>query len=360
MGKKVFIAGGGTGGHFYPALRMAEAFYEKGFEITYLGAEKGIEGRKDFPYGKKVLFDIRGVRGKGIKAKVFSSLELLKTAFKIKKLIEKEDIDFSLCFGGYASLPLGLASVFSKVPLYIHEQNSIPSYTNKLLSVFAKKIFITFSYSKRFFPEKKTVFTGFPIRSSLKKSLSLPVSEAKSLIGVPIDKKNILVFGGSQGAKKLTELAEYIAKENPDFHITVITGKNSSLTASLPNITSFDYFEDMGILYKSSDIVISRAGAGTVSEILLYGKFTIFIPYPYAASNHQYYNVKWLKDMGLAEVITEKDLSFKQINKLIKDFLSRENKKLIEAQIKSLSVKNAEEKILEEILNDIEGRPETP
>ncbi len=351
MEKKVFIAGGGTGGHFYPALRMAEVFYKKGFEITYIGAERGIEGKKDFPYGKKILFDIRGVRGKGLKGKLFSSVNLLRTAFKIKKILEKEKVSFSLCFGGYASLPLGLASIFSGVPLYIHEQNSIPSYTNKLLSVFAKKIFITFPYSKRFFPEKKTVLTGFPIRSSLKERLSLSSKEAKKQIGIPENKRNILVFGGSQGAKKLTELAEYIARKNPDFHITVITGKNSSLSTKLQNITSFEYFEDMGVLYKSADIVISRAGAGTVSEILLYGKFSIFIPYPYAASNHQYYNVKWLKDLGLAEVITEKDLSFKQIDSIIKEFFTKNIEK-IETQIKNLSFENAEEKIMKEILRD--------
>ncbi len=346
MGKKVFIAGGGTGGHFYPAVSVASFLKEKGYQVLYIGAEKGIEGKKDFPYGEKILFDIKGVRGKNLSEKIFSAYQLLKTTNKVKEMIKEEKPDFSICFGGYASFPLGLASVLEKVPLYIHEQNSIPSYTNKLLSFFARKIFITFEYSKQFFPEKKTVLSGFPLRKELKEKISLDENEARKKLGIPENKKNILVFGGSQGAKKLTELAEILAEKNPDIYLTVITGKNSKISKKRKNLISFDYFEDMGVLYKGSDLVIARAGAGTVSEILLFGKPAIFVPYPYAASNHQFFNVKWLKDLSLAEVFQEKELSLEKINKTVKEFLNRND---ISDKIKKYAIYNAEEIILNEI-----------
>ncbi len=346
--KKVFIAGGGTGGHFYPALSISEALHKKGFSIFYIGTKNGIEGKKDFPYGEKILFDTKGVRGKSLKGKVISTAKLLNTTLKVKKILKKEKPDFAICFGGYASLPLGLAAFLERVPLYIHEQNSVPSYTNKVLSYLAKKIFITFEYSKKYFPQEKTFLTGFPIRNSLKKRLSISKEEARRLLGIPQEKDVVLIFGGSQGAKKLTEIGESLAEKEKGIFFIIITGKNSSLNKKLPNIKSFEYFEDMGLLYKASDIVISRSGAGTVSELILFGKPAVFIPYPYAASNHQYFNVKWLEEKGLAYIVEEKNLNEKVLKEKIKDFFSKDLS-LLEDRIKSFAIKNAEEIILKEI-----------
>ncbi len=346
--KKVFIAGGGTGGHFYPALSLSEALHKKGFSIFYIGTKNGIEGKKDFPHGEKILFDTKGVRGKSLKGKVISTAKLLYTTLKVKKILKKEKPDFAICFGGYASLPLGLASFLEGIPLYIHEQNSVPSYTNKVLSYIAKKIFITFEYSKKYFPKEKTFLTGFPVRNILKKRLSTSKEEARRLLGIPQEKKVVLIFGGSQGAKKLTEVGESLAEKEKQLFFIIITGKNSRLNKKLPNIKNFEYFEDMGLLYKASDIVISRSGAGTVSELILFGKPAVFVPYPYAASNHQYFNVKWLENEGLAHIVEEKNLDEKILREKIKDFFSKDLSQM-EDRIKSFAIKNAEEIILKEI-----------
>lgn len=350
--KKVFVAGGGTGGHFYPALSVSQALYEKGFSVFYIGTKNGIEGKKDFPYGEKILFDTKGIRGKNLTDKIISSTKLLYTTFKVKNILKKEKPDFAICFGGYASLPLGLAAFLEGIPLYIHEQNSIPSYTNKLLSFFAKKIFITFEYSKNFFPKEKTVLTGLPIRSMLKQRVNLTKKEARKILNIPQEKKIVLIFGGSQGAAKLTQLGKQLSIERKDLFFIIITGKNSSLSEKLSNVKVFEYFEDMGLLYKASDLVISRAGASTVSEILLFGKPSIFIPYPYAASNHQYFNVKWLEDKNLAFVIEEKDLSIDKLKKKIDMLLSQDISKL-EETIKKYAIEDAEERILKEMENHL-------
>jgi UDP-N-acetylglucosamine--N-acetylmuramyl-(pentapeptide) pyrophosphoryl-undecaprenol N-acetylglucosamine transferase len=344
--KKVFIAGGGTGGHFYPAYSLAEYLHEKGYEITYIGAKKGIEGRKDFPFGKKILLDIEGVRGKGFKGKIISGINLLKNSLAVREILRQEKPDFSVCFGGYASLPLGLASALEKVPLYIHEQNSVPSYTNKLLSFFSKKIFITFDYSRKYFPKNKTILSGMPLRKHLKERLSLPEEKARKILNIPVDKKSVLVFGGSQGAKKLTEIALEVAKKMKDVLFIVITGKNSEVENPPQNVIVYDYVEDMGLLYKAVDIVISRAGAGTVSEILLFGKYSIFVPYPYAASNHQFYNVHWLYEKGLASIITEEELTPENLISNIKEALTVDRGE----KIKKFGIKNAEEIVFQNIL----------
>ncbi|RMA93258.1 undecaprenyldiphospho-muramoylpentapeptide beta-N-acetylglucosaminyltransferase [Hydrogenothermus marinus] len=341
MSKKVFIAGGGTGGHFYPALATSKYLAEKGYEIFYFGTKYGIEKDKDF-VGKKFLYDIKGIRGKT--GKIKSSFKLLKTAFEIKKIIKKEKPDFAICFGGYTSVPLGIASKLTNTPLFIHEQNSIPSYTNLLLSKIAKKIFITFDYSFKYFPKNKTVKTGLPIRKSVKDRLNLKKEEARKILSLD-NRKIVLIFGGSQGAKRLNELAVNIAKNYSNLLVINIFGK-SDYNEELPNLIKFPYYEDMGLLYKVSDIVISRSGSGTVNELIAFGKYSIYIPYPYAASDHQFYNVKWLEEKGLSKVLRENQLNkfFEIFDNILKlDITNFEDK------IKQFSILNAEERIYKEI-----------
>ncbi|MGC8869141.1 MAG: UDP-N-acetylglucosamine--N-acetylmuramyl-(pentapeptide) pyrophosphoryl-undecaprenol N-acetylglucosamine transferase, partial [Sulfurihydrogenibium sp.] len=297
--KTVFISGGGTGGHYYPALAVAEALKEKGYKVVYIGTTVGIEAKKGFPAADNTyLFEMKAVRGKSFLGKIEGILSLIKTTFKVIKLIKKENPSFSICFGGYTSFPLGVASFLTRKDLYIHEQNSIPSYTNRVLSIFAKKVFITFDYSKKFFNTKKTYHVGLPLRKSI-------IERAKTYTYKPKERKTVLIFGGSQGSKKLSEIAIEIAKSMPDKDFILIKGKWDLNVPNLPNLTVYDYYDKMEELYEVADVVVSRSGSGTVNEVLAFGKYAIFIPYPYAASNHQYYNVKWLYDLGLCDILEE-------------------------------------------------------
>ncbi len=351
LDKKVFIAGGGTGGHYFPAIAMAETFYRMNYKIYFFGTKHGIEAKLDFPFGEKYLYDIKGIVGKSKSEKIKNTFKLLKTAYHISKIIRKEQPEFALVFGGYASAPLGIAAKLTGTRLYIHEQNSIPSSTNLLLSRLARKIFITFEYSYKYFPEKKTNLTGLPLRSLVKQDKYTLKEKARKFLDIPQDKTVILMFGGSQGAKKITEVGLEIFERRKDLFFIIITGKNFRGVINGNNIKSFEFVERIGLLYKASDIVICRAGAGTVSEILYYGKPAVFVPYPYAFKNHQYYNVKWLEDRGLAQIILDKDLDANTINDAINKYLSM-NLEDLSKKIESVSIQDSEMLIYENIDND--------
>ncbi len=343
--KTAFIAGGGTGGHFYPASAMVDFLKDKGYYVIYLGTTRGIEAKKPINADEKILLNIEGVRGKGVKGKLRASSKLLKEIFSVKKLIKEKNPEFSLCFGGYTSIPLGFASFLTKTTLFIHEQNSVPSYSNLVLSKFSKKQFITFDFSKKYF--KRPVLAGLPLRKSLKNRLNLTKEAARNLLNLPKDKKTVLIFGGSQGAKSLGEAALKLAELFKDYTFILITGKHFKATTK-DNLIVFEYFDDMGLLYKAADLVISRAGASSVNEILAFGKNAIFVPFPYAASNHQYYNVKWLEDKGLATVLLESQLEkLPQIlNEKLKNPIPKE-------KIAAFAILNAEEKMYKEILDEL-------
>lgn len=341
---KVFIAGGGTGGHFYPALALATKMKEKGYDVVYIGTTAGIEAVKDFPPGKKILYDMFGVRGKSFTKRIKGILSLLKTTYKVYRVIKKERPKFAVCFGGYASLPLGLASFLSSTKLYIHEQNSIPSYTNLMLSKFARMVFITFDYSKKFFNQDKTFLTGLPMRENI----------VKQALGFqPKDKvRDVLVLGGSQGAKGINEVVIKVAEHYPDITFHIILGKTKIDTDIPKNVKTYQYIDDMEKIYMETDIAISRAGSSVVNELLAFGKYAIYIPYPYAASNHQYFNVKYLKDLQLSDLIEEKDLSEDTLKQALDRALTL-NLPQICSKIKKLSITDATHKILKLIEEDI-------
>ena len=346
---KVFVAGGGTGGHFYPAYSVSEELKKKGCQVYYFGTDRGIEAKQEFPSDRKFLFPISGVRGKNLIKAFFSSIELLKTSLQIAKIIKKEKPDFCLCFGGYASLPLGIASVITGTPLFIHEQNSVPSYTNRLLSKFAKKIFITFEYSKKYFPEGKTVLTGLPIRKSVVDDLSIPKEKAREKLGIE-NRPTVLVFGGSQGSKKLSEITLKIAEQMPGIQFILIGGKHFKKPEKIPeNLIFYSYFDRMGLLYSASDFVISRSGASSTYEIITAGRFALFIPYPYAVSDHQYYNAKWLEKKGLCSIIRESELDVQKLEDIILKALSEDKGK----EIKKIAVENPQKVLIDRILDEI-------
>ncbi len=354
MSKKFFISGGGTGGHFYPALSVAEKFHKEQFEPVLIGAKKGIEGKKDFPFGEKKLFDMDYVVGKSFINKMKSSYLLMESVFKIISEIKKEKPLFSICFGGYTSLPLGIASAITRTPLYIHEQNSYPSNTNILLSKLAKKVFITFPFTQKL-NGKNVIHTGIPIRESVLNKINLSREKAREILNIP-DKKHILVIGGSQGAKKLNETTIKLAENMPEYFFTLIYGKRE-LPENIPeNLKAIPFSDDVGTLYSSSDFIISRAGSGTINELMAFGKYALYVPYPYAASNHQYFNAKWLKDKGLSDIVLDSELTPQVAKEKINQYFlkSEEEKEKIKKELKSLVKLNSSDIIYENIVKDIQ------
>ncbi len=278
-----------------------------------------------------------------------NSLKLTKSVLYVKKLIKKYKPEFSIVFGGYTSVPLGIASYMSGVPLFIHEQNSIPSYSNILLSKFAKKVFYTFDFSRKYFSDK-SIKVGMPLRKKLKSRLSLKREEAREILGISNEDTIILILGGSQGARIFGDITKNLSQKMKNIKFILIRGKNVRTNFNENNVITFDYYEDIGVLYAASDLVISRAGAGTVSELIAFGKYAIYIPYKFAASNHQYYNSIWLEEKGLSRVITEEELNIRRLEEEIRKAQKLNTDKIKEV-LSNMAILNSEEKIIEEIHN---------
>ncbi len=311
------IAGGGTGGHLFPGIAIAEAFVEreKGNEVLFIGTERGIEA-KVLPGGKFPLRTIqaRPIQGRSLLEKVKAISSLPKAVSDASSIMKEFRPQFVLGVGGYASGPTLLAAFFMGIRRAIQEQNVMPGMTNRVLKWFSQRIFVSFEEAKKYFPEGKTVVTGNPIRKEFLASLSKKRGEMKKK-----DRLTLLIFGGSAGAHRINQaMIEALSQlEGMRSSLKIIhqTGKEDLGAVSKAYLEKgFDatvkpFFEDMAAWYQLSDLVICRSGASTVAELAVSGKAALLIPYPYAAHNHQFINAKKLVDLGAAKMVLDRELS---------------------------------------------------
>jgi len=351
--KKLLVIAGGTGGHIFPALVIAETLQKQGVLIEWLGTEVGME--RQLIAGKFPLYflPIKALRGKSIRTKLLSPLRLLRAIFLAYRLIKKINPDVVLGMGGYASGPGGIASWILKKPLIIHEQNAKAGLTNRLLSHFAKKILQAFPNA---FPKNMTALTvGNPVRPSI-----LAISRPHHYFQTQQKPWHILILGGSQGAQAMNQLlinfmAQY--KESESFLLWHQTGqrdfetiqkKYKAFTASIYRVEPF--IEKIEEAYAWADIVICRAGALTISELAAAGLPSILIPYPYAADDHQYANAQFLAQAGAAILFRESELSVEKLTLCLKDLLSAPNRlQVMSEKARICAQQNVVEKIIEEI-----------
>ena len=300
---RVVIAGGGTGGHFFPAVAVAEKLKSKGVDVLYVGSLNGIEFKKRelVETFSPVFLNVKGMRGRrrGI---LKGMMDVVFSVGKVGGIFRRFRPDKVLIFGGYASLPVGLAAVIGRVPLFVQEQNSIPGKTNLYLSHFSRKVFVGFKETIRFFG-RKAIYTGNPVRKEIVE-FAKKKEEIKSKLlykfGLSLEKKVLLIFGGSQGAlwinEKFLRISESLAQFLDRIQLIHITG--GKLTRELEEryrslkIKSIvlPFYEKIWELYAVADCAVSRAGALSVAELSCFGIPTLFIPYPFAVDDHQYYN----------------------------------------------------------------------
>ncbi len=348
---KVIIAGGGTGGHLFPAVAIAQEFKMKdnSGRILFVGTEKGIESRVVPREGFEIRFiSAEGLKGRGILKKVKSVCKLPIGIMQSIKILKDYKPDIVIGVGGYASGPIGIASVLLGYPLVIQEQNLFPGVTNKILGRFAGLIFTSFEETEKFFNKGKVHLTGNPIRKGIAESESedkefelkfhAKVSNLKPL------KFTLLIFGGSQGAhsinKAMVDGLEYLAKFKDSIFVIHQTGvtdlefvkKSYEKIGFESEVVPF--IHNMADSYKKADLIICRAGATTISEITACGKAAVLIPFPFAANNHQEMNARVLKENGAAEMIIEKDLNGEMLaNKIL--FLMQSRTRLLEMERES-------------------------
>ena len=357
---KVIISGGGTGGHIFPAVSIANALKElyPEVEILFIGAEGRMEMEKVPAAGYEIIgLPVVGMQRK-LSAKSFTFiLKLMKSLKKAKKIIKDFNPQVVVGVGGYASGPALRAATNLKIPCLIQEQNSYPGVTNKILAKKVEKICVAYDNMDKFFPASKIIKTGNPVRQDIK-DLEKKRNEAFDYFKLSKSKPTILIIGGSLGARTINQSISKHLKTINNNNIQIIwqTGKNYIQTAkqevdelNSPNIFVSDFIYKMDFAYSAADIIISRAGASTISELCIVGKPAIFVPSPNVAEDHQTKNAAALTDKGAALLIKDDESIEKLVTEAIKLINDKEKQESLSKNIKKLALYNSAEIIAKEV-----------
>jgi UDP-N-acetylglucosamine--N-acetylmuramyl-(pentapeptide) pyrophosphoryl-undecaprenol N-acetylglucosamine transferase len=342
---RLVIAGGGTGGHLFPGIAVAEEFLSRDSanEVLFVGTERGIEARVLPRLGFRLeLISAAGIRGKGGLSQAKGLAMLLYGYVQSRKILKAFHPDRVLGVGGYASGPVVLAARGMQIRRYIHEQNAIPGVTNKILAHFAEEVFISLDEAEKFFPKGKTLLTGNPVRKEIlaateQNSPQPPVTkgecpspnspilqgEGKGEVGL----FRLLVFGGSAGAHSVNQAMigslPHLSRFREKLAITHQTGENDldevreAYRREGFRTDVVPFIEDMAAAYRAASLVVCRAGATTLAEVTSCGKACIFIPYPFAVDDHQRRNAEALLKKGACFMLLEQELSGESLARMI-------------------------------------------
>lgn len=342
MTKKLLVMAGGTGGHVFPGLAVAQELIKEGWEVRWLGTADRMEAQLVPQYGIEIDFiKITGIRGKGILAKLLAPIRIMKAVIQAKRIIKAYQPDVVLGMGGYVSGPGGIAAKLCGIPVVLHEQNGVAGLTNKWLAKVATTVLQAFPTA---FKHAKVV--GNPVRKDV---LSLPEPSARlANRDGPI---RILVMGGSQGAKILNDVIPKAFKQVTNSYIICHQTGKGAKEAVLSAYNGIDmtenqvveFIDDVAEAYNWADIVICRSGALTVSEIQAVGLGAIFVPFLHK-DRQQYWNAKPLEIKGAAIIIEQMDFS---VDKLVEVLQSLDRDKLLDMATKarSLAISDSSEQV---------------
>lgn len=367
MGKqlKIIISGGGTGGHIYPAVSIANALRKKveNIEILFVGAEGRMEMEKVPAAGYKIIgLPVVGLQRRLTWKNLMLPFKLHKSLKLAGKIIKDFKPDVVVGVGGYASGPVLRKASSLKVPTLIQEQNSYAGITNKLLAKKARKICVAYEGMERFFPKDKIILTGNPVRQDLSNIDTLK-SEALKFFELDATRRTILVLGGSLGARTLNEsITEGFDKiEDSEYQLLWQTGKNYGETAKQlvidkigKNIKAHDFIYRMDYAYAAADVVISRAGAGTISELCVVGKPSILVPSPNVSEDHQTKNAQALTSKNAALMVTDSKAKTELIDAAFSLLENKEQLAELSQNISGLAMPNAANIIADEVLRLVE------
>src|ERR1700761_371279 len=361
-GKRIIISGGGTGGHIFPAIAIANALkqLDPASEILFVGANGRMEMEKVPAAGYEIIgLNIQGIQRKSVWKNLLFPVKLFNSVNKALKIIKDFKPDAAVGVGGYASGPLLYAASLKKVPYLIQEQNSYAGITNKWLGKKAKKICVAFDGMDIFFPADRIIKTGNPIR---RESIAIAGKhmQALELYKMSTEKRTVLVVGGSLGARTLNEsILDGLDKIiSADVQLIWQTGKfyYKGIIEKLgedyhPNIQVKEFLNRMDLAYAAADIIISRAGAGTIAELCVIKKPVILVPSPNVAEDHQTKNALALVQENACIYVADR----KAINDLIDTALlllnDEEKKKILSDNIRKLALPDADEVIAKEVIN---------
>ncbi len=353
---RVIISGGGTGGHVFPAIAIANEIKKQNpdAEFLFVGAEGKLEMDRVPKAGYPIVgLPIRGFHRKLTLRNLAFPFKLFQSMWKARKVVKKFKPNVAVGVGGYASGPTLQMAAANGIPTLVQEQNSYAGVTNKILGRKVDKVCVAYDSMEKFFPADKIIFTGNPVRREIFEN-DITTSGAKTKLGLDISKKTILIFGGSLGARALNESIESgaeLLRQHSEINVIWQVGKlyyedyKNSEVAKLPNVTVLPFIEDMASAYRAADLVVCRAGALTISELSLVVKAAILVPSPNVAEDHQTQNAMALVNKGAAKMVADKEGKKKLVKTMLELIENDVVRKELEDNIRYFGKPNAAEEI---------------
>ncbi len=363
MHKRIIIAGGGTGGHIFPAVAVANALkqLDKDIEILFVGARGKMEMERVPKAGYKIIgLDIAGFNRGQLWRNISLPVKLIRSFLQVRSIFQSFKPSAAFGVGGYSSFPVLRFAQNKGIPTYIHEANAYGGKSNQLLSKRARRVFVGTPGMEPFFPASKILFTGNPVRQEIL-SVGKSREEALASFGLLPDKVTLLVVGGSLGALSINKavskgLQQWLEK---GFQLIWQTGKPfeeeaKQLAGKLSGLYVNAFITDMNAAYQAADLVISRSGAMSVTELCLTRKPVIFVPFPFAAEDHQTANAKALVDKDAARMVPDREAAEKLIPMALAMATDENLRKQLSHNIQHLAAADADQVIAKEILKDLE------
>lgn len=349
----IVIAGGGTGGHLFPGIAIAEEFIRRDPQsrVIFIGTKRGIEHRLLAPLGYELKeIDVEGLKGRGWKALLKGMYDIPNSMWQSRCILKAFAPDVVIGVGGYASGPAVMAAYLMGLSTAIAEQNALAGNTNRILGNFVHKIFLTYEQSKDQFAARKVIVTGNPVRAAFAASLGQASREN--------GRRRLLIFGGSQGAAAINEtvaaMLPLLARLKDKISVVHQTGERDLARVRQAyaqygiEAEVSPFIVDMVSAYAAADLIICRAGATSLAEITVAGKASILIPFPFAANDHQTMNARAMAEAGAAAMIPQRELTAEKLSALVESLLGDEQKlQDMEAKSKKLGRPDAAARIVD-------------
>jgi UDP-N-acetylglucosamine--N-acetylmuramyl-(pentapeptide) pyrophosphoryl-undecaprenol N-acetylglucosamine transferase len=362
MNKRVIIAGGGTGGHIFPAIAIANALkkFDPAIEILFVGAKGKMEMEKVPQAGYKIEgLDIAGFNRSSLIKNIGLPFKLMKSFLQVRSIFKQFKPDAAIGVGGYSSFPVLRFAQAKGIATFIHESNSFGGKSNIMLSKKATRVFTGTDGMEKFFPSQKIIVSGNPVRGAIAQS-TISRAEGVKFFSLEENKKTILVVGGSLGAKSINEAIDKGLDQllNAGLQLIWQTGKPYAAKAAQRAVENKsvwvnDFITQMEYAYAAADIVVSRSGAMTVAELCVVKKPVLFVPYPFAAEDHQTVNAMQLVNKSAALIVKDSEASEKIVPMLIALAKDESRQQQLISNMATLAVVDADKRIAEEILRNI-------
>jgi UDP-N-acetylglucosamine--N-acetylmuramyl-(pentapeptide) pyrophosphoryl-undecaprenol N-acetylglucosamine transferase len=357
---RVIIAGGGTGGHIFPAVAIGHALQHiaPGTELLFVGAKGRMEMEKVPQEGFDIVgLDIAGFNRSNMLKNILLPYKIIKSLMQASNILSKFKPTVVVGVGGYASFPMLKAAQRRGIPTLIQEQNSYAGKSNKILGKKAKAVCVAYEHMERFFPKEKLVLTGNPVRKKISASV-LTREDGQAWLEMNEARKTILVVGGSLGARSINEAIEMHLDEIMEEGVQLVwqTGKlyyeqaRNKAASFGGRVKVFEFIKEMDYAYAAADVVISRAGALAIAELCIAAKPVVFVPYPYAAEDHQTSNAMALVEHNAALMVKDNEAKTELVKKLKTLLHDSAMQEIMTLNLKAVAIRDADERIVKKII----------